>query len=159
MTPAPAPATRAVATAPVSALPDAEREALVSQRRSGAQWFYWIAALSSINAVLALVGQQWRFILGLGTTQLIQEIAAEAGGAHVKAGLISFAVIGFFAFLGKRAVQGYGWAFVTGMVVYGLDGLIFLLVQDWIGVGFHGFAVAMIMRGYLAARQLPPPSV
>jgi hypothetical protein len=147
-----------VATPGLSTLPGAERSALEGQRRSGGQWFYWIAALSSVNAVLALAGQQWRFILGLGATQLVQEIAAEAGGAGIKAGLISFAVIGFFAFLGKRAIQGHCWAFVVGMVSYGLDGLIFLLIQDWVGVGFHAFAVAMITRGYLAARQLPPPN-
>jgi hypothetical protein len=44
------------------------------------------------------------------------------------------------------------------MVFYGLDGLIFLLVQDWVGMGFHAFAIMMIMRGYLAARQLPSPT-
>lgn len=133
-------------------------ETLQGQRRAGGQWFYWIAALSSINAVLALAGQQWHFILGLGTTQLIQGLAEGSGGAGVKAGLVSFAVIGFFAFLGKRAIHGYCWAFVVGMVFYGLDGLLFLLVEDWVGVGFHAFAIAMIMRGYLAARQLPAPS-
>jgi hypothetical protein len=133
-------------------------ETLEAQRRSGGQWFYWIAALSSINAVLALAGQQWHFILGLGMTQLIQELAEGSAGAGLKAGVISFAVIGFFAFLGKRAIHGYGWAFVVGMVAYGLDGLLFLLVQDWVGVGFHAFAIAMIMRGYMAARQLPAPT-
>lgn len=155
---APPPSSSNTSAEMVSTLPDAKREALEGQRRSGGQWFYWIAALSSINAVLALAGQEWRFILGLGTTQLLQAVAQEAGGAGLKAGLISFAVIGFFAFLGKRAIHGYGWAFVVGMVFYGLDGLIFLLVQDWIGVGFHAFAVMMITRGYLAARQLPSPT-
>jgi hypothetical protein len=45
---------------------------------------------------------------------------------------------------------------VIGLILYGLDGAIFLLVQDWVGVGFHAFAIAMILRGYLAARQLTP---
>jgi hypothetical protein len=135
-------------------VPDAAREALERQRKSGAQWFFWIALLSSINAVLAIGGHQWRFILGLGTTQLIQEIAQESGGAGLKAGAISFAMIGFFVFLGTRAIRGYTGAFVAGIVVYALDGFIFLLAQDWVGVGFHAFAVVMIVRGYLAARQL-----
>ena len=47
-------------------------------------------------------------------------------------------------------------AFVVGMALYGLDGAIFLLVQDWVGVGFHAFALTMMARGYLAARQLSP---
>lgn len=139
-------------------VPDAKREALERQRKSGAQWFYWIAMLSSINAILAIAGEDWRFILGLGTTQLIHAMAAESGGAGLKTGVISFAMIGFFALLGKRAIYGYEWAFVVGMVFYGLDGLVFLLAQDWVGVGFHTFAIVMIMRGYLAARQLAWPT-
>jgi hypothetical protein len=124
---------------------------LEAQCRRGAQWFYWIAALSLVNAVLGLAGQDWRFIIGLGVTQLFQEIAVEAGAvAH----LIALAVIAFFGMLGQRAVAGKGWAFLTGMIVYGIDGLIFLLIQDWIGVGFHVLAIVMMFRGYVAARQL-----
>ena len=51
------------------------------------------------------------------------------------------------------AGNGREWAFVLGMVVYGIDGAIFLVVQDWIGVGFHAFALFMIFRGYQAARH------
>jgi hypothetical protein len=134
-----------------------ERKALESQRRSGAQWFYWIAGLSLINAGIALSGQGWRFILGLGVTQLVQELAQESGGAGIKAGLVGLGVIAIFAFLGQRAVAGHQWAFVVGMVLYGIDGAIFLLIQDWVGVGFHAFALMMIGRGYMAARKLPAP--
>jgi hypothetical protein len=134
-----------------------ERKTLESQRRSGAQWFYWIAGLSLINSVIALSGQGWRFILGLGVTQLVQELAQESGGAGMKAGLVGLGVIGIFAFLGQRAVAGYHWAFLVGMALYSLDGAIFLLIQDWVGVGFHAFALIMIGRGYAAARKLPSP--
>jgi hypothetical protein len=40
------------------------------------------------------------------------------------------------------------------MIVYGVDGLIFVLIQDWIGVAFHAFAILMISRGLMAARRL-----
>jgi hypothetical protein len=134
-----------------------ERKRLEGQRRSGGQWFYWVAALSLINAVVALIGQDWRFILGLGVTQLVQELVQQSGGAGMKAGLVGLAVIGLFAALGQRAVQGAQWAFLLGMTLYALDGVIFLLIQDWVGVGFHAFALTMIVRGYLAARRLPSP--
>jgi hypothetical protein len=136
-------------------LPDAERRALEDQRRRGGQWFYWIAGLSLINAVLAFSGQGWRFILGLGITQVVQELAEQSGGAGMKAGVVGLAMIGFFAALGQRAILGNQWAFVLGMVLFGLDGCIFLLVYDWIGVAFHGFALVMIGKGYMAARRLP----
>jgi hypothetical protein len=136
--------------------PDTGREALEAQRRSGGQWFFWIAALSLVNAIVAFTGQEWRFIIGLGITELVNEIAQQSGGAGVKAGLVGLLVIGIFVVLGHRAVHGACWAFVIGLILYGLDGAIFLLVQDWVGVGFHAFAIAMILRGYLAARQLTP---
>jgi hypothetical protein len=131
-------------------LGDAERTELEAQRRSGAQWFYWVAALSLINSALAMAGQEWRFILGLGVTQVVEELASSG----LTAGLVSLAVIGIFAVLGYKAVQGAGWAFLVGMTLYALDGAIFLVIQHWLGVGFHAFALAMIMRGYLAARKL-----
>ena len=130
-----------------------ERKTLERQRRNGAQWFYWIAGLSLINAGIAFAGQDWRFILGLGVTQLVQELA-KSGSGGTMAGLVGVAVIVIFAVFGQRAVQGAGWAFVLGLVVYALDGAIFLLIQDWLSAGFHAFALLMISRGYVAARRL-----
>jgi len=134
---------------------DEARKALESQRRNGAQWFYWVAALSLINSVVALTGAEWRFILGLGVTQVFQELSHQSGpAADVTAGLVSLVVIGLFAFFGYQATKGRGWAFIIGMVLYALDGGIFLLIQHWVGVGFHAFALLMIGRGYAASRQL-----
>jgi len=142
---------------PRNAPPSEERQALERRRRSGGQWFYWIAALSLINAVLAFAGQEWRFILGLGVTQVVQEMA-KSGSAGTKAGLVGVALIVVFAVMGQRAVQGHRWAFLLGMALFALDGALFMLIQDWVGVGFHAFALLMIGRGYAAARQLPPVS-
>src|SRR5215813_12521715 len=104
-------------TSQPTAPPSAEHQALERQRRGGGQWFYWIAGLSLINAALAFSGQQWRFILGLGVTQVVQELAEQSGGAGVKAGIVGLAMIGFFAALGQRAILGNRWAFVLGMVL------------------------------------------
>ena len=152
------PFSRAVAASHASqrnAPPSEEYQALERRRRSGGQWFYWIAALSLINAVLAFAGQEWRFLLGLGVTQLVQEMA-KSGNAGTKAGLVGVVLIVVFAVMGQRAVQGHRWAFLLGMALFALDGALFVLIQDWVGVGFHAFALLMIGRGYAAARQLPP---
>src|ERR1700704_406779 len=135
-----------------------ERKTLERRRRNGGQWFYWIAALSLITAALAFAGQEWRFILGLGVTQLVQEMA-KSGSAGTKAGLVGVALIVVFAVIGQRAVHGYRWAFLLGMTLFALDGALFVLIQDWVGVGFHAFALVMIGRGYMAARRLSPLSV
>src|SRR6266576_107363 len=51
------------------------RQALERRRRIGGQWFYWIAGLSLVNAAIGFTGADWRFILGLGVTQIVQELA------------------------------------------------------------------------------------
>ena len=39
------------------------------------------------------------------------------------------------------------------MLVYALDGLLFLLVSDLLNVGFHVFALLFIWQGFKALRQ------
>jgi len=61
---------------------------------------------------------------------------------------------GVCALFGVFANKGQMWAFVVGMILFALDGLIFLLVQDWIGVAFHVFILYCLFRGAQACRQL-----
>jgi hypothetical protein len=44
--------------------------------------------------------------------------------------------------------------FAGGLAVYGLDGLTFLAVRNWIGLGFHVFVLVLVFKGLQAARQL-----
>ena len=37
--------------------------------------------------------------------------------------------------------------FAVGLAVYGLDGLTFLAVRNWIGLGFHAFVLVMVFKG------------
>ena len=60
------------------------------------------------------------------------------------------AVVLFGVFAHKRHL----WAFVVGMVLIALDGLIFLIAQDWLGVGFHVFVLYCLFRGAKACREL-----
>src|SRR5438105_1901125 len=53
---------------------------LLRQLRSGANWFYWIAGLSLLNAVVSLAGATFSLALGLGITLLLDAIGADAGG-------------------------------------------------------------------------------
>src|SRR2546428_11297536 len=91
-----------------------ERKTLERQRRNGAQWFYWIAGLSLINAAIALAGQEWRFILGLGVTQGVQELA-KSGGGGTEGGLGGGAVSVLFVVPRQRAVPGHGRGLLVGM--------------------------------------------
>src|SRR5438128_11293082 len=86
-----------------------ERKTLERQRRNGAQWFYWIAGLSLINAAIALAGQEWRFLLGLGVSRVVRGVG-RAGGGGTEGGLGGVAVGVVVVVRGARAVPGAGWA-------------------------------------------------
>jgi len=158
----PVPAASLTNSAPASAAPSPkagtasvlDRPALARRRNAGASWFYWVAALSLVNSVVVLTGQHWRFIVGLGLTQVADAMVARTGhGLAVVAG-VDVVLIGGFALLGRFAQRGRLWAFVAGAAFYALDGLIFVAARDWVGVAFHAFVVVMAARGLQAARRL-----
>jgi len=140
---------------------------LSSQHHSGAQWFYWIAALSLLNSAASWFGTDWGFVIGLGITQVFDAFATvlqeELGPAvRVAAFAGSLVVAGSFVLFGIVASRRSGLAYVLGMTLYALDGALFLLVGDWLSVGFHVFALFFIARGFQACRKLdsmaPAPS-
>ncbi len=137
---------------PASAMAGLEME---RQLKSGAGWFYWIAALSAINTVASLSGSSWRFMFGLGITQFIDVVAHEAGSlGTVIAIVLDLIVLGLFILFGFFAARRHNWSFIVGMVLFALDGLIFLLVPDWLGVGLHVFALYCLFKGFQANRAL-----
>lgn len=142
------------ATAGAAAVPDND-PATIAQMKSGAGWFYWIAALSLVNSFSAFTGSDWRFILGLGITQIIDAFGNSVEGAgKIIALVLSLIVAGVLIGLGVLAGKRHTWAFIVGMVLFALDGLIFLLAQDWIGVAFHAFVLYCFFRGLQACRTL-----
>lgn len=132
---------------------------LQSQLQSGANWFYWIAGLSLVNSVAALVGSNWRFIAGLGITQIIDVIAREGfSGAGSAVKIIAFVfdllVACVFVMFGIFANMKMTWAFGIGMIIYGLDALLFLFGMDILAIAFHAYAMYCLFRGLRACQQL-----
>ena len=145
------------AIAPRTLAPPAGAEdfATVARLKSGASWYYWIAVLSLVNSVVAFSGSDWRFLIGLGITQIFDAVGAEMGGSGKLVVLVlDLLVAGAFITFGVFANKRHLWAFITGMVLFALDGGIFLLAQDWVGVGFHAFALFYLFRGMSACREL-----
>lgn len=117
--------------------------------QSGARWFYWIAGLSVVNTILIHSGSDTSFIVGLGFTLVADYLLK----AYMAAALvIDLIAIGIFAGFGFAALKGQSWAFIAGSVLYLLDSLIYVYSESWLAVGFHGFALFSIVRGYLAFR-------
>lgn len=129
--------------------------------KKGAGWFYWIAGASVVNTLIFLFGGNINFIVGLGITQLINgfgvAIEREIGATTtLKVGvfLINLAISAMFLVIGYFAGKGLAWMFIVGIVLYVLDGLIFLLFGDILSLGFHAFALFFIIKGFMAANNL-----
>lgn len=136
-----------------------ERLKLESVFKGGASWFFWIAGLSLINSIIFLSGGQWNFIVGLGITQIIDSFGLVASGEAGSAGkfvafIFDLMAAGVFILFGVLARKGYGGAFIVGMIVYALDGMLFFLVKDFLSIGFHVFALFFIYGGYSAHKKL-----
>lgn len=134
---------------------------------SGAHWFYWIAALSLINSIIAFANGGTHFVIGLGVTQIIDTFPKELGGGtpgKIIALLCSLLVLCIYVLLGFFAVKRQRWAFISGIILYTLDSLIFLAGPDFLSIGFHAFALygivgALRAHNALSAMEVPPPVV
>lgn len=131
------------------------RLALSAGIKRSANWFYWIAGLSVVNTLSALSGSNWRFVLGLGITQLADATARDLGSSgRFVALIIDGMAAAFFILMGKFANERQKWAFVLGMIAFGLDTGFSLLFQDWIGAAFHAYVLYVIYRGFALLSKL-----
>ena len=121
--------------------------------QSAARWFWWIAGLSLVNTIFAHSGSNTSFVVGLGITAVADAIFINL---KVIAFTIDAVVVGFFFFIGLMAMREKAWAFYIGLGVYALDALIYVRLQDWMPVAFHGLAIVFIVKGVSRLRTLAP---
>jgi hypothetical protein len=128
---------------------------LAAQIKGGASWFYWIAALSLINTLAAMTGTNWKFIIGLGMTQLVDAVAVRTGGMARIAGLIVDVFIsGLFFLFGMFGSRAQSWAFIVGLALFGLDTGLEFILKDWLGLAFHGYVLYRIYGGFSRVQML-----
>ncbi|MBN1397227.1 MAG: hypothetical protein JXA06_04260 [Bacteroidetes bacterium] len=135
-----------------------------AQLKSGASWFYLIGGLSIVNSLVFVFGADLFFVIGLGFNYVVTAVVlaagntTEAGQIDIVLKLIIFvlnaAAAGVFLVFGYFANKKYAWAFITGAILYALDGLIFLAVGDYLSLIFHGIALFFIFKGYKASIDL-----
>ena len=134
---------------------------ITSQNRmlKGANWFYWIAGLSLVNCVLARTSSDTRFIIGLGSTQLIDVIAQafindEPGlsivfhSASIVFDMIILGTIALFGILGRKGVRP---VFIIGIILYALDSLVCIVFEDYIGAASHLIGLVGLYSGMRAS--------
>lgn len=132
---------------------------LAARYKSGANWFYWIAGLTIVTSIISFNGGDWRFLISLGTTQVIDAVAdawsAEVGGTpKVVALVLDLILTGVFVVFGVLANKKLLWAYILGMAIFVIDGLVSLMVQDLIGVVAHAVVLIFMVPGFLAGRKL-----
>ena len=68
--------------------------------------------------------------------------------------LIDLAIDAVFVMFGLFAAREKKWAFITGMVLYALDGILMVVFKDFLGFGFHLFFLWLLFIGLRALNQL-----
>jgi hypothetical protein len=129
---------------------------------SGAGWFYWIAALSLVNSVILLSGGDRHFVVGLGVTLVADVVAKEVANQNPEIATVAKGIAFGFDLFVAAIVCLFGWLsrrpilpiFVVGMILYLLDGLIYLLAGEWMSVGFHAFVLLGMWSGFSAYREM-----
>lgn len=125
--------------------------------RSGANWFYWIAAVSLINSIILIGGGAWNFIFGLGITQVVDGVLQgmsqtnEFTAFTVVALMVNVLIAGMFAAFAYFGGRGSVLMFIAGIFLYALDGVLYLVLGEYLGAGVHAFALFFIIRGLMAA--------
>ena len=136
-----------------------DKHVLLAQRNSWISWFYWITILSLINTGTNLMEGWYSFIIGLGYTQLLEGVIMSLRDELNQVTLwifftMSLLISGFFALAGYMTQRGRHWWYLAAMIIYAIDALIYGYVGDYVGVGFHIFALYFISLWYKSHRQL-----
>ena len=135
---------------------------LQRQMKSGANNFYWIAGLSMATSIFFLFGSRSNFVVGLGITQFMDTITHNIAQSYPNSlrlvrlvGLLpDLFICSIFVLCGILAIKGHRWAFICGMLLYGLDAILTLVSYDLFGFGFHLFFLWFLFSGLRALNKL-----
>jgi hypothetical protein len=133
----------------------------VSEMRTGASWFYWVAIAAVLSTFLVyFVNFQTHFI-GLGVNEYLDARALASGSDTLRWGtiLLQIAIAGILAAFGYFAWKGSDIAFILGLFLYFVDAVVLLGYREIFAFGFHLFAMFFIFKGLLASRRRFDPSV
>jgi len=134
-----------------------EPKEIIVQANKACGWFVTIAVFSLINSLLLFFKSGVTFVIGLGITMIVDGIilsakesatGAVATFLMVAGFLINLVLIGVLVLIWSLSKRGSKAAYIIGVTLYLLDGLLFLLVKDWIGLAFHMFFLYMLIGGY-----------
>ena len=115
-----------------------KRLELEQRGQNGTNWFFWVAGLSLVNSAVLLSGGETFFVIGLAITLVVDSITAGiAKGRPTSARCSRYSPWGSTSWwrsswsVSAGCRESYLAVYAIGMVLYLLDGLLFVLFQDW----------------------------
>lgn len=132
---------------------------------AGANWFFWLAALSVIDSLLVyFFGPGYFFGMrnpaAFGATRWIDGTAGPLTSEgwmpplHTAALIGNLLIAAAFAGFGYFARRGNDVAFVLGIFLYVVDALLSIGLRDFFGFCFHLVGFFFLFRGLLASRHV-----
>ena len=127
---------------------------------AGANWFFWIAALSAINSLVVYFIGTGNTPFAFGVTQWFDgthgPLTAEGWTPplHITKLLMDLLIAAGFAGFGYLARKGNDVAFVIGIFLYVVDALLNIGLRDFLGFCFHLVGFFFLFRGLLASRHV-----
>lgn len=119
--------------------------------RSGAGWFFWIAAMSLINSFAAFSGSEAGFALGLSIVYPLGEAGASFGAAGSLVALVlGLALTLLYCFFGVAGWKKYFMPYLMGMSLYAGDTALAFVTFDWISAAIHVVALVFMYQGVVA---------
>ena len=134
------------------AQPEIPGQTLVNYRISrAANQFYWIAGLSLVNLVLLVTNSSVMFPTGLAMADLLAALSyGQELAGRILAAAGALGVAGIFGLFGHYGKKGASWAFIAGISLYVLDGVIWGFLGDWISAGFHALILFFVVRDLIS---------
>lgn len=127
---------------------------------AGANWFFWLAALSVINSLVVYFVDIRNTPFAFGLTQWIDGTTGALNRQGVNPPLTTMALIvnlliaAAFAGFGYIARRGNDVVFLIGIIVYAVDAMLSLGLKDFFGFAFHLVGLFFLFRGLLASRHV-----
>ncbi|MEO0452791.1 MAG: GYF domain-containing protein [Verrucomicrobiota bacterium] len=129
--------------------------------QSGAYWFYWIAGLTVLNAILIAVSSPVILALGLGAAELVSWMAYDVETGEIDSTMMWIAVgvaivlSLLMAGIGWMASQGNRIIYLVGMVIVALDTIFYIFpIFSIIALAVHGYALYAMFNGFAALQKI-----
>lgn len=127
---------------------------------AGANWFFWLAALSVINSLIVYYVGIRNTPIAFGVTQWFDgttgPLTSEGWAPPLQTSglIIDILIAAGFAGFGFLARRGNDVAFLIGIFLYVVDALLSLGLKDFFGFSFHLVGFFFLFRGLLASRHV-----